>query len=146
MKLLIDVILFVVIASLLGCYLFFKYKYKYTKSDEIKYVNKSLNPKFLFTEKRNTSHYTLNIFPNQSETPYNFKIKVYSKKMEKTLKKEIYSINPSEEFFVVNCIDWVFTENKAHDLDKKYQGHVIFNGKNYSYEYLDRGTAQDQIS
>lgn len=80
MKLLIDVILFVVIASLLGCYLFFKYKYKYTKSDEIKYVNKSLNPKFLFTEKRNTSHYTLNIFPNQSETPYNFKIKVYSKK------------------------------------------------------------------
>jgi len=59
------------------------------------------------------------------------------KKMEKTLKKEIYSINPSEEFFVVNCIDWVFTEDKAHDLDKKYQGHVIYNGKDFSYEYLD---------
>ena len=66
--------------------------------------------------------------------------------MEKTLKKEIYSINPSEEFFVVNCIDWVFTEDKANDLDKKYQGHVIYNGKDFSYEYLDRGTAQDQIS
>ena len=38
------------------------------------------------------------------------------------------------------------TSNKAHDLDKKYQGHVIYNGKDFSYEYLDRGTAQDQIS
>ena len=73
------------------------------------------------------------------------RLKSIVKKWRKRSKKK-YSINPSEEFFVVNCIDWVFTEDKAHDLDKKYQGHVIFNGKNYSYEYLDRGTAQDQIS
>ena len=145
MSLLLNTVIFIIIATILICYLFFKHKYKQIKP-EVKYINKSLNPKFLFTEQKNTTHYTLDIFPNQSETPYNFKIKVYNKKMEKTLKKEIYSINPSEEFFVVNCIDWLFTEDKANDLEKKYRGHVIYNGKDFSYEYLDRGTAQDQIS
>lgn len=145
MSLLLNTVIFIIIAAILICYLFFKHKYKQIKP-EVKYINKSLNPKFLFTEQKNTTHYTLDIFPNQSETPYNFKIKVYNKKMEKTLKKEIYSINPSEEFFVVNCIDWVFMEDKAYYLEGDYKGHALHNGKDFSYEYLDRGTAQDQIS
>lgn len=146
MNLLVNVLLFIIIAILIIVYLFFKYKYKFTKADDIKYVNKSLNPKFLFTEKRNTSHYTLDIFPNQKNTEYVFKIKVYDKKMEKELKKEVYTINPSEEFFIISCIDWVFMEDKAYYLEGDYKGHALHNGKKFSYEYLDRGTAQDQIS
>ena len=79
MNLLVNVLLFIIIAILIIVYLFFKYKYKFTKADDIKYVNKSLNPKFLFTEKRNTSHYTFDIIPNKKNTKYFLKNKVNNK-------------------------------------------------------------------